>query len=256
VRFLDDVFRFFTSASSWSGPDGILVRVGRQMELSVLAVAAAALVGVALGAVLGHTRRGSFVVVNSANAARAVPSLALLTVLAIQPFIARHRNGGFVAALVTMFALAVPPILTNAYVAIRGVDEDIRSAGKAMGMTNVQLFAKVELPLSVPLLLAGIRTAAVEVVATATLAAYVGFSDVGTYIFSGLSTQNVRGPFGGAAETFSGALLVAVLALGTDLFIAALARVVTPRGTRTDRRTRRYRGVASDAATVRPIAVR
>ena len=173
--------------------------------------------GVGLGAVLGHTGKGSFVVVNAANAARAVPSLALLTLIAIQPAIVRLQEGGFLAASITMFALAVPPILTNTYVGVRDVDPSVRSAALAMGMTGRQLLRQVELPLALPLVMAGVRTAAVEVVATATLAAYVGISDLGTYIFTGLATQN-------DVETFSGALMVAALALAVDLVLAFAAR--------------------------------
>lgn len=244
MHFLSQVGHFFTTSSNWTGSDGILFRLGHQAELSAAAVVAATLVGVLLGALLGHTGKGGFVFVNAANAARAVPSFALLTLLAIQAPIARLREGGFVAALIALFALAVPPVMTNAYVGVRGVDPDVTSAAVAMGMTGRQVLRKVELPLAVPLLMAGIRTAAVEVVATATLAAYVGFSDLGTYIFAGLATRN-------AVETFSGAVMVAVLALVTDLLLATLGRAFTPSGTRRSHLARRHRGVGADAATVR-----
>jgi osmoprotectant transport system permease protein len=138
----------------------------------------------------------------------------------------------------------VPPILTNTYIGVRSVDPDIRSAAQGIGMTGGQILRQVEAPLSVPLVMAGVRTAAVEVVATATLAAYVSFSDLGTYIFAGLATQN-------DVETFCGALLVAVLALGTDLLLAAAQRAVTPSGLRTTTRATRTRGVAADAVSVR-----
>jgi len=244
VHFLSHVVRFFTTSSSWSGSSGILVRVGHQAELSAAALVAAALVGVGVGALLGHSGRGGFVFVNAANAARAVPSLALLVILYIQRSINQMSTGAFVASFIAMFALAVPPILTNSYVGVRSVDADARSAASAMGMTGGQVLSRVELPLAAPLIVAGVRTAAVEVVATATLAAYVGFSDLGSYIFAGLATQN-------AVETFSGALLVAVLALATDLALAALARALTPEGIRRSGRSKRHRGVGTDASTVR-----
>jgi len=245
MQFLSHVLHFFATASSWSGPDGILVRLGHQTELSVAAALAAALVGVGLGSLLGHSGRGGFVVVNAANAARAVPSVALLTLLAIQPVIARHSRGGLVPAFIAMFALAVPPVLTNAYVGVRNVDADVRSAAFAMGMTDAQVLWRVELPLAAPLVMAGVRTAAVEVVATATLAAYVGFSDLGSYIFAGLATQNT-------VETFSGALLVAVLALVTDLALAFAGRAVTPAGVRRSGRAARQLRVGADVSTVPP----
>ncbi len=204
---------------------------------------AAIIVGVGAGALLGHSGRGSFAVVNAANAARAVPSFALLTLIAIQPAIVRLQEGGFLAAVVTMFALAVPPILTNAYVGVRDIDPAVRSAALAMGMTPGQLLRQVELPLALPLVMAGIRTASVEVVATATLAAYVGVSDLGTYIFTGLATRN-------DVQTFSGALTVAVLALAVDLVLSSAARGLTPVGLRSPSWSWRHRTVS--LATMRP----
>ncbi len=131
--------------------------------------------------------------VNAANAARAVPSLALLTLFAIIPAISLTW-GGFLAAFLALVILAIPPILTNTYVGIREVDTDVRDAASAMGLTGGQVLRRVELPLAVPVLMAGVRTASIEVVATSTLAAYVSFSDLGTPIIAGLNTNNtVRG---------------------------------------------------------------
>ena len=138
----------------------------------------------------------------------------------------------------------VPPVLTNAYVGVRDVDPAVRSAALAMGMRRGQLFRQVELPLALPLIMAGIRTAAVEVVATATLAAYVGYSDLGNYIFEGLATRD-------GVETFSGALLVALLALAVDTALAAAARAVTPEGTRASTWAVRLRGAGAGLATAR-----
>jgi osmoprotectant transport system permease protein len=235
MNFLSQVVQFITTGSHWTGPDGFLSQLASQLELTAVAVLAAIIAGVGLGAFLGHTGRGGFVVLNSANAARAIPSFALVTLIAIQPGIVRLQQGGFVAAAITMFALAVPPILTNAYVGVRDVDPAVRSAAVAMGMTSGQLLRQVELPLALPILMAGVRTASVEVVATATLAAYVGVADLGFYIFAGLDTRN-------NAETFSGAFMVAVLALLVDLVLAAVARAVTPAGTRGPTRAARQRG--------------
>jgi osmoprotectant transport system permease protein len=235
VDFLSQVVQFLTTGSHWTGPDGFLSQLTSQLELSAVAVLAAIIAGVGLGALLGHTGRGSFLVLNSANAARAIPSFALVTLIAIQPGIVRLQQGGFVAAAITMFALAVPPILTNAYVGVRDVDPAVRSAAVAMGMTSGQLLRQVELPLALPIVMAGVRTASVEVVATATLAAYVGVADLGFYIFAGLDTRN-------NAETFSGAFMVAALALLVDLSLAGVARAVTPAGTRRTTRAVRQRG--------------
>jgi osmoprotectant transport system permease protein len=225
VNFLSRVAEFLTSGPNWTGSGGIPVLLVNQLEISALAVAAALIVGVGLGAVLGQSRRGAFAVVNAANAARAVPSFALITLLGIQPAIVRLRNGGFVATALAMFALAVPPVLTNAYTGVRDVGPAVRSAALAMGMTRRQLFLRVELPLAAPLVMAGARTAAVEVVATATLGAYVGYNDLGTVIFTGLALHN-------DVETFAGAVLVALLALAVDAVMALAARSLTPAGLR------------------------
>jgi osmoprotectant transport system permease protein len=241
MHFLSQVGHWL--ANNASGPNGIWTRSLNQMELSVAVVVAAVVVGAGLGLVLGHSGRGGFVAVNSANAARAIPSLALLTLLALQPAIALKGNG-FLASFLALFALAVPPILTNAYVGVRDVDPGARSAARAMGMTGVQVLRRVEAPLALPLIMAGIRTAAVEVVATATLAAYVSFNDLGSIIFAGLNTQN-------HVQTFAGGVLVAALALVTDLVLAAAQRAVTPVGLRRSGQAARSRGVGADASTVR-----
>jgi osmoprotectant transport system permease protein len=241
MHFLSQVAHWLADNSA--GPNGIWVRSLNQIELSAAVVVAAVVVGAGLGLVLGHSGRGGFVAVNTANAARAVPSLALLTLLALQPAIAL-KGHGFLASFLALFALAVPPILTNAYVGVRDVDPGVRSAARAMGMTGTQVLRRVEAPLALPLIMAGIRTAAVEVVATATLAAYVSFNDLGSIIFAGLNTQN-------HVQTFAGGLLVAALALVTDLVLAAAQRAVTPVGLRRSGQAARSRGVGADASTVR-----
>ncbi|HUY23410.1 MAG TPA: ABC transporter permease [Acidimicrobiales bacterium] len=244
MHFLSQVGHWLSA--NWGGPDGIWVRSVNQLELSAVVIVAAVVVGVGLGLVLGHSGRGGFVAVNAANAARAVPSLALLTLLAIQPAIAL-KGHGFLASFLALFALAVPPILTNAYVGVRDVDADVRSAARAVGMTASQVLRRVEAPLALPLVMAGVRTAAVEVVATSTLAAYVSFNDLGSIIFAGLNTQN-------HVQTFAGGLLVAVLALATDLVLAAAQRALTPAGLRRSGKVARTRGVGADATTVRARA--
>lgn len=228
MNFVSEVVRYLTKSSNWSGANGALALLANQLEISALAVAAALVAGVGLGAVLAQSRRGAFAVVNAANAARAVPSFALITLLGIQPAIVRLRQGGLVATGIAMFALAVPPVLTNAYVGLRGAEPSARAAALAMGMTRVQLFKQIELPLALPVVMAGARTAAVEVVATATLGAYVGYNDLGTYIFTGLALHD-------DVETFAGALLVAVLALAVDQAMALAQRALTPAGLRARR---------------------
>lgn len=220
MGFWSLLWAFFTTAASWSGDDGIVHRLVVQVELSAVVLAVSALVGVGIGFLLGHLGRGALLAVNSANAARAVPSLALLTLLAIWPAIGL-RFGGLLTAGITLAALAVPPILTNAYVGMREVDPDVREAARASGMGGWQRFWQAEVPLALPLAVAGLRTAAVEVVATSTLAAYVTVNDLGEYIFAGLSTEN-------SVETVAGALLVAALSLLADALVLGTSRPLVP----------------------------
>lgn len=220
MDFITGVWHWFTTAANWSGPDGVVQRVISQVELSAVVIAAAIVVGVGIGFALGHTGRGGFIAVNFANAARAIPSLALLTLLVTWPVISL-KGDGFYASSLALVALAIPPILTNAYVAMREVDADVIEAAKAVGMSSWQRVIRVEVPLAAPLAIAGVRTAAVEVVATSTLAAYVSYNDLGVFIFAGLNTND-------NVESFCGALLVAVLAGCTDLAFFGLYRLLMP----------------------------
>jgi osmoprotectant transport system permease protein len=184
----------------------------------------AIVLGGGLGVVLGHTGRGGLVAVNAANAFRAVPTLALLTLLAIQPAISLKWNG-FLAAWIALTALAIPPILTNTYVGVSEVDADVRDAAKAMGLTGGQVLCTVEAPLAVPFVMAGIRTASIEVVATSTLAAYVSYTDLGTYVISGLNTND-------SVVAFCGAILVAAMAGMMAFVLTMLTKVLTPQALR------------------------
>lgn len=228
-HFIASVAAWLTTSSHWTGSSGIPQLVWKQVLLSGAVVVGAVLVGGGLGLVLGHTGRGGLVAVNAANAARAVPSLALLTLFAIVPAIALTADG-FLAAFLALVILAIPPILTNTYVGMREVDADVRDAARAMGLTGRQVLGQVELPLAVPFIMAGIRTAAVEVVATSTLAAYVSYTDLGTPIISGLNTND-------PVEAFAGALLVAALAGVVAGVLGLLQRVLTPSPLRRRART-------------------
>jgi len=230
VSFLGQVFDWLTTSANWTGSQGIPTLFWNQLVLSVAVVASALALGGGLGVVLGHTGRGGLVAVNAANAFRAVPTLALLTLLAIQPAISLKWNG-FLAAWLALTALAIPPILTNTYVGMRQVDADVRDAAKAMGLTGLQVLGRVEAPLAVPFVMAGVRTASIEVVATSTLAAYVSYSDLGTLVISGLNENN-------PVVAFSGALLVAVMAGLVALGLSLLGKVLTPRPLRRRGRSR------------------
>jgi osmoprotectant transport system permease protein len=229
VHFLAQVFGWFTTSSNWTGSQGVPALFWHQLELSLAVVATALLLGGGLGVILGHAGRGGLVAVNAANAFRAVPTLALLTLLAIQPSISLKWSG-FLASWLALTALAIPPILTNTYVGMTEVDADVRDAATAMGLTGGQLLRRVEAPLAVPFVMAGVRTASIEVVATSTLAAYVSYSDLGTYVITGLNTNN-------SVIAFSGAILVAVMAGLVAAALGLLTRALTPVPMRQRRRT-------------------
>lgn len=220
MSFVSAIWHFFTAGAHWRGSQGIPQLFAQQAELSAAVVAAALVLGGGVGAVLGHSGRGALIGVNAANAARAVPTLALLTLFAVWPAVSLRWNG-FLASSLALLILAIPPILTNTYVGMREVDPEVREAARAMGLTGRQVLTRIEAPLAVPFVMAGVRTAAVEVVATSTLAAYVSYSDLGTYVLSGLNTNDT-------VEAFCGAVLVAVLAGAVALGLGALQRVLTP----------------------------
>jgi len=231
MHFLSQVLHWFTTGANWRGSSGIPELLWQTAKLSLAVVVTATIIGGGLGALAGHTGRGSIAAVNAANAARAIPTLALLTLLAIVPAISINW-GGFLAAYLALVVLAIPPILTNTYVGMREVDADVREAASAMGMTGFQVFAKTELPLALPFIGAGVRTAAIEVVATSTLAAYVSYSDLGTYVISGLATQD-------NVEAFAGSILVAVLAGLVALALAGALRLLVPAPLRASHASRR-----------------
>jgi osmoprotectant transport system permease protein len=220
MHFFHEVASWFAQGTHWTGSTGIPALFAHQIELSLAVVAAALVVGGATGMLLGHFGRGALVAVNAANAARAVPTLALLTLLAIVPSISLTW-GGFLASFLALVILAVPPILTNTYVGMREVDADVRDAATGMGLNARQVMLGVELPLAVPFVATGVRVAAIEVVATSTLAAYVSYSDLGTYVIAGLDTNDT-------VEAFCGAVLVAVTAALVAVVFGRLQRVVTP----------------------------
>jgi osmoprotectant transport system permease protein len=219
MGFLGDVASFFNDRASWRGSSGLLHLLSQHVVISAEAVLIAVLVALPLGLGLGHIRRGEVFAVNVANIGRAMPSFAVL-VLALQ-----LTEIGKTPALVALVLLAIPPMITNSFVAMAGVDDEAREAARGMGMTGMQLLRRVELPLAIPLVMAGVRTAAVQVVATATLAALVGYGGLGLLIIRGLRTRD-------NVEVFAAALTVAMLALLTELGLSVLQRALTPRGIR------------------------
>lgn len=214
MDFLGTVVAWFADPANWRGEDGIPTRVWEHVQLSGLAVGIAAAIALPLGLYLGHTGRGGFLAINVANLGRALPSLALIA-LGLVASIALGLGLGFWPALFALVPLAIPPILTNTFVAIRGVDRDTVEAARGMGLRETQILRQVELPLALPLVLVGLRTASVNVVATATLGAVVAGGALGRYIVDGMALQEYD-------RLFAGALLVALLAIATELLFTLI----------------------------------
>ena len=198
------------------GGSELLTFTAQHLLLSFVAVAAACIVSVPIGLYLGHIGKGEFLAISISNIGRAVPSLALLA------FFIAYIGVGFNNIVVVLFLLAVPPILTNTYVSTRQTSPGTVDAARGMGMTERQIVQKVELPLGLSGIFGGIRTSAVNVVATATIAPLASYDTLGTPIISG----NVYGDSG----RLGAALLVALLTVAVDLILAGVQRAVTPKG--------------------------
>lgn len=216
MSLLGDVARWFADPEHWQGPHGIPVRIFEHLELSGLAVAVALLIAGPIALYLGHTGRGGFIAINVANIGRALPSLALLA-FGLVIAIALGLGLGFWPTMFALVPLAIPPIMTNMYVAVREVDPDIVDAARGMGLSEREILRGIEIPLGLPLMLAGIRTAAVNVVATATLGALVAGGALGRFIVDGLALREFD-------QLFAGAVLVALLAIVTEITFSALER--------------------------------
>jgi osmoprotectant transport system permease protein len=221
---LGDLFRWLTDPANWQGSHGIPVRVLEHIELSGLSVLVALVIAMPVALYLGHTGRGGFIAINVANVGRALPSLALLA-FGLVIAISLGLGLGFWPTVFALVPLAIPPIVTNSYVAVREVDRDIVDAARGMGLSEGQILRSIEVPLGLPLMLSGIRTAAVNVVATATLGALVAGGALGRFIVDGLALQEYD-------QLMAGALLVALLAVATEVSFAALERATFPVGMR------------------------
>jgi osmoprotectant transport system permease protein len=227
MNLLGDVARWFTDPAHYQGTDAVQTRILEHLEVSGLAVLVGLLVALPVGLYLGHTGRFAFVAVNVANIGRAIPSLAAIALaIPIAGTLLGVEHGlGFWPTFFALIPLAVPPILTNAYVAVRGVDGDVTEAARGMGVSELGILRHIELPLALPLILAGIRTAAVNVVATATLGALVAFGGLGRYIVDGLALQEYD-------RLFAGALLVALLAIAVEVALSTFERAAVSPGIR------------------------
>jgi osmoprotectant transport system permease protein len=219
LSFLRFAWEWLTRAQQWHGAGGIPARLLEHLEYTGLALVIAALIALPLGVLIGHTGRAGFAVISVANFARALPTLGLLVLAYVV------TAGSSAAWLVPLAALAIPPILVNAYEGVLGVPPEVKDAARGMGMTGPRILRQVEIPIALPLILLGLRTAAIQVVATATLAAYIGLGGLGRYIVDGLASHDY-------AQVAGGAALVIVLALAVQAAFVVFRRFGVPRGLR------------------------
>jgi osmoprotectant transport system permease protein len=219
---------YLTTAANWTGQAGIVHRLEEHAALTGVSVAIAAAIALPLGLTLGHHGRGGTLAINITNVGRAIPTFAVLTLLTLSPV-----GIGNTSTVIALVLFALPPLVTNSYIGLSEVDGEARDAARGMGMSGWQLFRRVELPLGMPLIMAGVRIATVQVVATATIAALVGAGGLGRLITDGLSSHN-------QGQLLAGAVVVAVLALIVETTLALVQRRVDP--------LRRLRSIAASRA--------
>jgi len=229
---MNGLVNWLTDSAHWSGYDGVLRRLVEHVEYSAVAVFIAAIIAIPLGLYVGHTGRGRFVVVNAAGAARAIPSLGLLFIAVMWVGPRLTGDAAFVVPCeIVLVVLAIPPILAGTYSGVQEVDAAARDAAKGMGMRDIEVLTKVEFPCALPLIFSGLRSAALQVVATATIAATVGLGGLGRFLIDGLSVRDYD-------QMAAGAVLVAGLALAIDVVFAIVQRYAVSPGL-TGRRARR-----------------
>lgn len=223
VKTLGDAWAWLGDPAHWAGDDGVWHRLTQHLVLTVVCLLISCLIALPVALVLGHLGKGGALAVNISNVGRAVPTFAVLVLLLLTP-IGTWGDGPTVVALVLF---AVPPLLTNAYVGMRGVDRSVVRAARGMGMTGRQMLWKVELPLALPLVLSGVRIAAVQLVATATIAALAGGGGLGRIITAGFNLASTP-------QVVAGAVLVAGFALVVEGVFEAAERLAPgwTRGTR------------------------
>ena len=217
---MNELISWLTAATTWQGETGIPFRLLEHLAICAASVAAATAIALPIGLYIGHTGRAATLAINLANIGRAVPSYAVIVIiLPISLQLFPEYGLDLIPTFVAMVLLAIPPILVNAYAGLREVDRDLVEAARGMGLRERQILRDVELPLAAPVLMGGFRTAVLNVIATATIGAVVGFGGLGRFILDG----RAKG-IAGTGELLGGALLVAVLAVAIDLLLAVVQR--------------------------------
>lgn len=214
MNLFAEAWAWLTAPEQWTGTNTLLDRTGEHLVYTLVALAISTAIAVPLGYLVGHTGRGKQLTVGLAGAGRALPSLGLLTVLTLIVGV----GDALLAATVVFVVLAVPSVLAGAYTGVENVEDSVTDSARAMGMTPWQVLARVEAPLGLPLLVGGLRSAALQIIATAVLAAYVGLGGLGIYIQSGIALRRYD-------EMLGGAIAIVALAVVVDVFFALLARL-------------------------------
>ncbi|MFE7777075.1 ABC transporter permease [Streptomyces sp. NPDC057445] len=214
MNTLAQTWDWLTSSANWYGENGVWTRLGQHLYLTSVCLLISCVVALPVALVLGHLGRGGALAVNISNVGRAVPTFAVLVLLLLSPI----GTWGDWPTIVALVLFAVPPLLTNAYVGMRGVDQDVVRAARGMGMTGTQMLLRVEVPLATPLILTGVRIAAVQLVATATIAALAGGGGLGRIITAGFNLASTP-------QVVAGAVLVALFALLVEAVFEIVERL-------------------------------
>ena len=214
MNYVKTALSWLANSSNWTGSSGIWTRLGQHLFDTAIVVVIAAVIALPIGIAMGHTRRGAGVIGAIAGAARSIPTLGLLTLFALGLGI------GLKAPLLALIVLAIPSLLAGAYAGVGAVDPAVPDAARAVGMNEFRIVTAVEIPLAAPVIIGGIRAATLQVVATATLVAYVADNGLGRYIFIGLKTRDY-------GQMLAGAILVIGLALILEIALASVQRMVS-----------------------------
>lgn len=237
---MDKIIAFFTDPVQWSGAPGIPNRLLEHLTIAGSSVLLAVLIAIPIGLYIGHTNRGSGLAINLANIGRAIPSFAMMVIpvpltLTLAPLLGYSPGFGltFLPIFIAMTFLAIPPLLVSTFAGLRSVDRDLIEAGRGMGLSERQILGQIEIPLASSIIVGGLRTATLQVIATATIGAILGGGGLGRFIFDGLTNGEAGYP-----SIYGGAILVAGLAIGVDLILAWIQRRLTPRALRKGRSRR------------------
>lgn len=232
MSILQLMVNFLTDSSHWSGPSGIPARLGEHLVYTVISLAIALVIALPIGFYIGHTGRLAFLAINIGNAARALPTIGLLTLVVLL------TSTGVFPVIVVLVVLAIPPLLTSSYAGIRAVDPAVVDAARGIGMTERQVLFQVEVPNALPVMYGGFRSAVLQVISTATVAAYVGLGGLGRFLIDGLARQDY-------GQMAAGAVIVAALAIILDVVLGLIRPLFMSPGV-TGKAAKRARAASSD----------